>query len=72
MNTQAGTRLHPAAQPRNLQSTIPDQTAGRRGLTGSLASGTALGPSTTWVPPSDRHSTSLTTGSMTANHSSDR
>jgi hypothetical protein len=72
MTTQAGTRLHPAAQPRNLQSTTPDQTAGHRGLTRSLASGTALGPSTTWVPPSDRHHASLTTGPKTANPSADR
>ena len=62
MTTQAGTMLHPAAAPRNASSTTPNLAAGRRGLLRSLASGTALGPSTTWVPPSDRHSFSLTSG----------
>ena len=60
MTTQAGTMLHPAAELRNAPSTTPDLAAGRRGLLRSLASGTALGPSTTWVPPSDRHSSILT------------
>ena len=62
MNTQAGTMLHPAAAPRNASSTTPNLAAGRRGLLRSLASDTALGPSTTWVPPSDRHSFILTNG----------
>ena len=53
MNTQAGTMLHPAAEPRNAPSTTPNLAAGGRGLPSSLASGAALGPSTTWVPPSD-------------------
>ena len=51
---QAGTMLHPAAEPRNATSTMPDLAAGHRGLLRSLASDTALGPSTTWVPPSGR------------------
>ena len=55
MKTQAGTMLHPAAEPRNALSTTPNLAAGRRGLLRSLASGTALGPSTTWVPPSHWH-----------------
>ncbi len=66
MNTQAGTMLHPAAAPRNAPSTTPNLAAGRRGLLRSLASGTALGPSTTWVPPSGRHSLSLTNGNSAA------
>lgn len=32
----------------------PGQTVGRHGLLGSRASGAALGPTTTWVPPSGR------------------
>jgi hypothetical protein len=51
---QAGTMLHPAAELRNASSTTPYRTAGRCGLLRSLASDTALSPSTTWVPPSDR------------------
>lgn len=66
MNTQAGTMLHLAAEPRNDHSTTPDLAAGRRGLLRSLASGTALGPSTTWVPPSDRHTPILTIGLTSA------
>ena len=66
MNSQAGTMLHLAAAPRNDHSTTPDLAAGRRGLLRSLASGTALGPSTTWVPPSDRHPIILTTGFASA------
>jgi len=57
---QAGTMLHLAAQPRNAFSTTPDLAAGRRGLLRSLADRAALSPSTTWVPPSDRHTTILT------------
>ena len=55
-HAQAGTMLHLAAPPRNDNShnTMPDLTAGHRGLLRSLASGAALSPSTTWVPPSDR------------------
>lgn len=60
MTTQAGTMLHPAAELRNAPSMTPDLAAGRHGLLRSLASGAALGPSTTWVPPSDRHSSILT------------
>ena len=66
MSTQAGTMLHPAAAPRNAPSTTPNLAAGRRGLLRSLASGTALGPSTTRVPPSDRHSCILTNGNPAA------
>ena len=66
MSTQAGTMLHPAASPRNAPSTMPNLAAGHRGLLRSLASGTALGPSTTWVPPSDRHSFILTNGNSAA------
>jgi hypothetical protein len=53
---QAGTMLHPGAQPagRAPDSTTPDVAAGCRGLLRSLASGLALSPSTTWVPPSNR------------------
>jgi hypothetical protein len=39
---------------------MPDLAAGHRGLLRSLASGMALSPSTTWVPPSDRHTGILT------------
>ena len=62
MNSQAGTMLHLAAEPRNDHSTTPDLAARRCGLLQSLASGAALGPSTTWVPPSDRHTITLTNG----------
>ena len=62
MNPQAGTMLHLAAEPRNDLNMTPDLAAGRHGLPRSLASGAALGQSTTWVPPSDRHSFTLTTG----------
>ena len=64
MHTQAGTMLHLAAEPRNNNhnNTPPDLTAGRCGLLRSLASGAALSPSTTWVPPSDRHPSILTNG----------
>jgi hypothetical protein len=62
MNAQAGTMLHPAAELRNAPSMTPSLAAGRHGLLRSLASGTALGPSTIWVPPSDRHLFSLTSG----------
>ncbi len=62
MTSQAGTMLHLAAEPRNDHSTMPDLTAGHRGLPCSLASGAALSPSTTWVPPSDRHAFILTIG----------
>lgn len=54
LSAQAGTMLHPAAQLRDAASTTPYLAAGRCGLPGSLASDAALGPSTTWVPPSDR------------------
>ena len=54
MNAQAGTMLHPAAELRNAPSMTPSLAAGRHGLLRSLASGTALGPSTIWVPPSCR------------------
>lgn len=60
MTMQAGTMLHLAAEPRNAASTTPDLALRRRGLRCSLASGSALGPSTTWVPPSDRNSVILT------------
>jgi hypothetical protein len=70
MITQAGTMLHPAAALRNAPSTTPNLAAGRRGLLRSLASGTALGPSTTWVPTSDRHSCILTNGNFAAKVSS--
>ena len=40
--------------------------AGRHGLLRSLASGAALDPSTTWVPPSDRNPIVLTNGFATA------
>jgi|688.fasta_scaffold330279_3 hypothetical protein len=63
---QAGTMLHLAAEPRNADSTTPDLATGRRGLPCSLASDAALGPSTTWVPPSDRHPDILTDHPMTA------
>lgn len=66
MNSQAGTMLHLAAEPRNGQSMTPDLATGHHGLLRSLASGAALGPSTTWVPPSDRHASILTTGGLTA------
>jgi hypothetical protein len=45
---------------------------GRCGLLRSLASGTMLSPSTTWVPPSDRHAPILTTTPMTASLSPTR
>ena len=64
--SQTGTMLHPAAEPRNAPSTTPNHSAGRRGLLRSLASGTALSPSTTWVPPSDRHAPTLTDNESTA------
>jgi hypothetical protein len=66
MITQAGTMLHPAAALRNAPSTPPNLAAGRRGLLRSLASGAALGPGTTRVPPSDRHQLSLTIHTTTA------
>jgi hypothetical protein len=66
MRSQAGTMLHLAAEPRNDHSTMPDLAAGHRGLLRSLASGAALGPSTTWVPPSDRHAFILTIGLVVA------
>ena len=66
MNTQAGTMLHPAAAPRNALSMTPNLAVGRHGLLRSLASDAALGPSTTWVPLSDRHQPSLTNGNTTA------
>jgi hypothetical protein len=62
MTSQAGTMLHLAAEPRNDHSMMPDLAAGHHGLLRSLASGTALGPSTTWVLPSDRHAFILTIG----------
>ena len=66
MIAQAGTMLHLAAEPRNGQSMPPDRgTTGRHGLLRSLASGAALGPSTTWVPPSGRHASILTIGGLT-------
>ena len=66
MITQTGTMLHPVAAPRNARSMTPNLTAGRHGLLRSLASGMALGPSTTWVPPSNRHTDSLTKHLLTA------
>ena len=63
---QAGTMLHLAAESRNADSTTPDLATGRRGLPSSLADGAALGPSTTWVPPSDRHGAILTDHQLTA------
>jgi hypothetical protein len=66
MTPQAGTMLHPPAEPPSDHSTTPNLTAGRCGLLRSLASGTALSPSTTWVPPSDRHAPILTTTPITA------
>jgi hypothetical protein len=66
MILQAGTMLHLAAEPRNADSTTPDLATGRRGLRCSLASGAALGPSTTWVPPSDQHHCILTNHHLTA------
>ena len=62
MTPQAGTMLHPGAQPagRAPDSTMPGHVAGHRGLLRSLASGAALSPSTTWVPPSGRHAAILT------------
>ncbi len=62
MTSQAGTMLHLAAEPRNDDSTMPDLAAGHRGLLRSLASGAALGPSTTWIPPSDWHTFVLMIG----------
>ena len=53
MNPQAGAMLHLAAEPRNDLNMTPDLAAGRHGLLRSLASGSALGPSTSWLPPSD-------------------
>ena len=52
MSSQAGAMLH-------LE-------AGRLGLLRSLVSGTALGPSTTWGPPSDRHLFIVTNGNFPA------
>jgi hypothetical protein len=72
MTTQAGTMLHPAVERRNAPSTTPDLAAGRHGLLRSLASGAALSPSTTWVPPSDRHLFSSTSGNSAARVSSIR
>jgi hypothetical protein len=46
--------LHPGAKRRSPQNVTPGQMVGRHGLLGSRASGAALGPTTTWVPPSDR------------------
>ncbi len=66
MNPQAGAMLHLAAEPRNDLNMTPDLAAGRHGLLRSLASGAALSPSTTWVPPSDRHPFTLTTGFASA------
>ena len=66
MTAQAGTMLHPAAELRNAPSMTPDLAAGRHGLLRSLASGAALGPSTTWVPPSDRPHPILTSGITSA------
>jgi hypothetical protein len=66
MNSQAGTMLHLAAEPRNDPNMTPDLAAGRHGLLRSLASGSALSPSTTWVPPSDRHPFILTNGFASA------
>jgi len=63
---QAGTMLHLAAEPRNNSSMTPDLAIGRHGLLRSLTSGTALGPSTTCVPPSGRHASILTIGDLTA------
>ncbi len=61
MNVQADTMLHLAAEPRNDPNMTPDLAAKRHGLLRSRASGSALSPSTTWVPPSDRHPVILTT-----------
>ncbi len=66
MNSQAGTMLHPAVERRNAPSMTPDLAAGRHGLLRSLASGAALGTSTTWVPPSDQYTDSLTIHHFTA------
>lgn len=66
MTVQAGTMLHLAAQPRSSNSMTPSLTAGHHGLLRSLASSTALGPSTTWVPPSDWHPSILTMCGATA------
>ena len=67
MIVQAGTMLHLAAEPRNGPNIPPDHAmTGRYGLLRSLASDTALGPSTTWVPPSGRHASILTIGDLTA------
>ena len=63
MNPRAGTMLHPAAELRNDLNTPPNLAAGRRELPCSLATGVALGPSTTWVSPSNRHFSILTIGS---------
>lgn len=62
----AGWHHAPPRRSRNADSTTPDLAAGRRGLHGSLAAGLALGPSTTWVPPSNRHPGTLTIGVRTA------
>jgi hypothetical protein len=61
MISQVGTMLHLAAEPRNDHRMMPDLAAGHHGRLRSLASGPALGPSPTWVPPSDRHAIILTT-----------
>lgn len=42
--TQAGTMLHPAAQLRNPQRTMPNREAGHRGPQSSLASDRRLVP----------------------------
>ena len=70
--SQAGTMLHPAAELRNAPSTTPYLAAGRCGLRGSLASSAALGPSTTWVPPSDRLAFHLDHRHPTCHISSDK
>lgn len=70
MTMQAGIMLHPAAVLRNYHSTMPNLAAGHRGLLGSLASDMALSPSTTWVPPSNRHAFILTTRNSMTNVSS--
>lgn len=70
--SQAGTMLHPAAELRNAPSTTPNLAAGRRGLLRSLASDAALGPSTTWVPPSNRLAFHLDQPQLTRHRSSDK
>ena len=60
MNLQDGKMSHLAAEPRYDPNRTPDLSDGRPGLFRSLASWATRGPSTTWVPPSDRHPITLT------------